>query len=325
MSFDQTHYVPVLKMKGGEKEALARLSPTVRVRITPVFEVVARDTNKKPTSADHIETSFKKFKPAVEELKRYFLDCREIAPDGPEAVEDVFRRATELGPVFVPVTGITRSVDVQAALANRASGLALRLTREEFESGVVQTELLSFVKSNGVPREVIDLIVDLGAVDDMVLPGVQALAAAFLTDIPDPGSWRTLTLSASAFPTGMGGLERRSHDLIDRLDWSAWRDGVRDGGALPRVPTFSDGVIQHPSGVENIDWRTMTPSASVRYTTGDQWLRIKGVSIKTELPSQQFQDLATTLVYGHLSTHFAGASHCDGCHGMTCAAQGADN
>jgi len=218
MSFDETHYVPVLKLKGGEKEALPLLSPTVRARIIPLFEVVERDKEKKATPTEHIDTAFKKFKPAVEHLRRYFLDCREVAPDGPETVEDVFRRAADLGTPFVPVTGITRSVDVQAALANRTSGLALRLTREEYESGVVQSELLPFVKIHDVPREVIDLIIDLGAVDDMVLSGVQELATVFLNDIPDPTSWRTLTMSASAFPPGMGGLESRSHDLIDRLD-----------------------------------------------------------------------------------------------------------
>lgn len=306
MSFDENHYVPVLKMKAAEKEALALLSSSVRDRITPVFEVVERDAEEKDTPSEHIDTAFKKLQPAVEHLRLYFLDCHEIAGDGSESVEDVFRRANDLGTPFVPVTGIGRTVDVQPALANRASGLALRLTREEFESGAIQNELLSFVKTIGVPREVIDLIIDLGAVDDMVLPGVQAAAAACLSDIPDPMTWRTLTLSASAIPPGMGGLESRSHDFVERLDWLAWRDAIRDDPSFPRVPTFSDGAIQHPSGVENIDWSMINPPASIRYTTGDQWLRIKGVGIRTTLPSEQYQGLATNLVYGsQLSNPYA--------------------
>lgn len=64
-------------------------------------------------------------------------------------------------------------------------------------------------------------------------------------------------------------------------------------------------MIQHPSGVEGIDWRARTPSASIRYATGDQWLRIKGVSVKVKLPSDQFPVLTTNLVDGD---HFAGAT-----------------
>ena len=323
MNFDETHYVPVLKIKGGEKDALAQLSSTVRARIRPLLEVVERDDEEK-TPTEHIDTTFKKFKPAVEHLRSYFLDCREVAPAGPEIAEDVFRRAEELGVRFVPVTGITRSVDQQAALAHRTNGLALRLTVDEFDKQLVRNELLPFVKTIGVPREVIDLIVDLGAVDDMVLPGAQNQAADFLNDIPDPTSWRTLTLSAAAFPIGMGDLQSRSHDLLDRIDWLTWRDGIRAANSFPRAPTYSDGVIQHPSGVENIDWRTRTPSASIRYATGDQWLRIKGESTRVNLPSDQFPALAENLVDGHLSTYFAGASHCEGCFGIRCAADGAD-
>ena len=324
MSFDKTHYVPVLKMKGAEKEALPLLTASVRARITPLFEVVERDPEKKPTATDHIDTAFKKFAPAVAGLDRYFLDCHEVESDGPEAAEEIFRRATALDTAFIPVTGITRSADVAAALANRTSGLAIRISRTDFENGLLENELLSFVKTHDVQREVIDLILDLGAVDDMVLPGVQALAAAFLADVPDPSSWRSLTLSSAAIPPGMGGLESRSHDFIDRVDWLTWRDRIRADASFPRVPTFSDGVIQHPKGVEGIDWRKMTISASIRYTANDRWLRIKGVSTDVELTSDQLQSLATTLVLGHLSTHFNGAAHCDGCRGMRSAADGAD-
>ena len=49
------------------------------------------------------------------------------------------------------------------------------------------------------------------------------------------------------------------------------------------------------------------------------------MSTKKESPSDQFQNLATSLVYGYLSKHFSGASHCDGCQGMWCAAEGADD
>ena len=93
--------------------------------------------------------------------------------------------------VFTPVTGISRNnEDVVAAINYQHRGLALRLTRPEFESGAL-VGLQNFLRRYGLTPDEIDLIVDLGPVDNMIAPGVASLAAAFLRDIPDHTMWRT--------------------------------------------------------------------------------------------------------------------------------------
>lgn len=130
-------------------------------------------------------------------------------------------------------------------------------------------------------------------------------------------------MSACAFPSSMGGVKRHSHDLVERADWLAWCNSIYgDRNSRPRVPTFSDCVIQHPSGVEGFDPRIMTISASIRYTLPDKWLLVKGESARRTLPSVQFPRLATQLVYGHLKRHYAGEDHCQGCASMKAAADG---
>ena len=129
MTFDANHYVPVLKVKRGEKKALTLLSRTVRTRITPFLEIVERRNDK--TFEQHLQTSFKDFFEAVSGFHRCFIDTREIAPDGPAGAEAVFRWADDTGINFTPVTGISRTMDLEAALAFRDNGLALRLERDE--------------------------------------------------------------------------------------------------------------------------------------------------------------------------------------------------
>ena len=103
----------------------------------------------------------------------------------------------------------------------------------------------------------------------------------------------------------------------------AWRDGFHaQRGQLVRLPASSDFAIQHVVGVEGFDPRKMTPSASVRYTTRDSWLFIKGDSIKVNSVAAQCSGLARQLVSGHLSHNFAGASHCSGCSSIKAAARG---
>lgn len=236
----------------------------------------------------------------------------------------MFRRAATDGIAFTPVTSVSRSADVAAALAHRTNGIALRLSRTEFEAGNLERMLLLFMSQHGLSPEETDLIVDLGAVDDLVSVGIEAMAAAFLADVPDHTRWKTFTLTSSAFPPGMGAVDRHSYDLVDRADWLTWCQRLHGSRQLlTRLPTYSDGAIQHPKGVEGFDPRIMQVSASIRYTTSHSWLLIKGEGTRITPPSLQFPKLATQLVYGHLHLHYSGADHCAGCDSMMAAADGA--
>ena len=135
--------------------------------------------------------------------------------------------------------------------------------------------------------------------------------------------WRTLTISASAFPQSMGVVQRNSYALVERTEWLAWRDNLRaNADAIPRVPTFSDCAIQHPVGVEGFDPTIMQVSASVRYTLPEHWLLIKGEGTKNFPARDQFPMLATQIVYGIHRNSYMGPQHCDGCEKIDRAANG---
>ncbi|MFN7942435.1 MAG: beta family protein [Thermoanaerobaculia bacterium] len=321
LAFGPNHYLPVLKVKRGEKKALTLLPAELRTRITPVLEIVERKADKTATIEAHLDTAFKDLAASVSGYGRCLLDAREISADGPSAAEQVFRRASDDGIVFTPITGLSRTVDVAAALAHQSSGIALRLTREEFEGGRLTQKLQSFLSKHALTPEGTDLVVDLGPVDDMIADGVSKLRAAFLADVPDHVRWRTLTVSASSFPMSMSVVGRNSHGLAERSEWRTWQESLfQNRSELERLPTFSDCAIQHPKGVEGFDPKTMPVSASIRYALSRDWLLIKGESTRLNPPGEQFPILATRLVYGHLRDSFLGAGHCEGCRLMKAAA-----
>jgi hypothetical protein len=324
VTFGADHYVPVLKVKRGEKKALQTIAAPLRSRITPLLEIVERNPDRASTIDRHLDTAFKDLASAVGAYRRCLLDTREVEPDGPSAATAVFRRAAREGITFTPVTGLSRTADVAAALRHRDNGIAVRLTREEFERGTLANDINAFMTKHGLRHREVDVIVDLGAVDDLVRDGVATFAAEFLAEVPDQTEWRTLTISACAFPASMGGVERNSHSRVERSEWKVWRDESHANRQnLARLPSYSDCAIQHPKGVEGFDPRTMQVSAAVRYTRPEDWLLIKGESTRNTPPSEQFPDLATQLVYGHLRRDFSGASHCPGCAAMKAAADGA--
>ena len=306
MTFGSRHYVPVLKVKRGEKSALQLVAPNHRKHITPLLEIVEwRRRQEKPTLSSHLDTAFKGLAECLQWYPRCFLDARELTPESPTAARQVFGKAAAAGIPFIPVTGISNRVDTPAAVSNRDLGLAIRLTREDFEVGDLISSLPAFMKRHGIGYADTDLILDFGPVEDMVTGGVVRLASQFLRDIMNPSRWRTLIVSGSAFPQGMGVVERNSHAVVTRVEWLAWKH-LRGGGQLSRVPTYSDCAIQHPSGVEGFDPRIMQVSASVRYALADDWLLIKGEGIRRHPARLQFPGLAKRLVYGHLRDHFRG-------------------
>ncbi len=322
MKFGPNHYVPVLKIKRGEKKALEMLAPAIVRYVTPLLEIVEHKPEKQ--IAKHLDTAFKGMAPAVAPFGRYFLDTREIATDGAAVASEAFRRALALGHPFTPITGITRTVDVAAALRVASNGIALRITRQEFENGVVPSHLPAFMTDHGLACESTDLLVDLGPVEDMIPTGISRMSEQFLRAIPDIGRWRTLTLLASTFPLSMKGVARNSHAFEDRSEWLSWRDGPYSRRrALARLPTFGDCAIQHPRGVEGFDPTKMQMSAAIRYTVDDKWLLVKGESTNTTPARVQFPRLAARLTTGSLATHFSSQDHCAGCRDMVRASSGA--
>ncbi len=320
--FDHGHYVPILKLKRAEKAALALIEPVLAPHVTPLFELV-----EMPQDGDwgrHLGNAFRSLPECTRTYARCFLDLREISSLGVARATQVFERAAAARIPFTPVTGVSRSVDVGPALAHRRLGLALRVTRAEYEDGGLAGRLRNFVRDHRLRPPDVDLIVDLGSVDDLVLPGLMALADAVMAEVPDHGSWRNLILAACAFPLSMAVVDRHSFALIERTDWIGWREHLyKRRAAIARLPTYSDCAIQHPRGVEGFDPVRMQVSATIRYTQDETWLLVKGEGTRLTPPSVQFPRLAKRLAYGDLRVHFMGAAHCKGCKGTQDAADGA--
>lgn len=136
----QDHYVPILKVKRGEKRALREIHDSLKHRTMPLLEIVEL-TDPCKTLDQHLDTAFKDLAVSVDSYPRCLLDCRELLSGWPQASEDIFLRANWQGMVFTPVTGVSRNTeDVTSAMNYRENGLALRLTREEFEEGVFPSD-----------------------------------------------------------------------------------------------------------------------------------------------------------------------------------------
>ena len=208
-------------------------------------------------------------------------------------------------------------------MAAARNGLALRLTRADFEAGPVEPRIKAFVGRHALQKGSTDIILDMGSVEQMIPQGILNMSLKFVGDMPSVRAWRSLTLVSSAFPKSMRVVQKNSSFEAGRSEWVSWRDLLHGMRAhLPRLPTFGDFAIQHPLGVD-FNGKLMNVSATIRYALEDSWLLVKGESVDVVPPSVQFPSLARRIVIGEHAGQFSTAAHCKGCEGLARAAGGA--
>lgn len=307
--FDVNHYVPALKAKKGEYDALAGLDEKTRSFITPLIEVVPVPwdyTEDAPTKtlAQHLDRDCRMMvecwgcdAPLFLELDNA-VDEPAVIDSGDHPVQWTHSRLASMGVAAVPVTGLGRSVAYNEAVADVVAGhqlgLCLRLRPEEFtDPAALGANVTAFLTEVGLEPSQVDLVIDNASIEPST--GLHLLLARSELDaLPALDQWRSLTLLQSAFPENLSSVAPQSRHRLERTEWLVWRALADQFGSLPRLPTFGDYAIDGPRFVEG-DPRLLQMSANVRYTSEEYWLILKGVTIKRN-GFGQYHKLAQDLV-----------------------------
>jgi hypothetical protein len=112
---------------------------------------------------------------------------------------------------------------------------------------------------------------------------------------PQIAAWRQVVFAAASFPEDLSDVDAATVSTLPRREWELWSMLQRSPKKLPRRDlVFGDYGITHPVPRE-LDPRTMRMSASIRYTTRDSWLVIKGRNVR-QYGFEQYFDLCGVLV-----------------------------
>lgn len=307
--FGPQQYIPIIKWKRGEKRALKELSAKVKKNLTPLIEIVSINN----CVNELIETWGKD--------DFFFLDCvyiaDEITDNNTPAPIAIYDEAEIKGLKFIPVISFDKSsIEIDSALKHRSRGICLRLTLDDLDNSFSQ--IIPFMSSKNLNCAEVDIILDMGSIEDMRLSVANFTAQTFITSLPDISRWRTLIITASAFPISMGAIQQNSIARIQRTEWLMWNNLYQSRAKLTRLPNFGDYGIQHPALPPDFEpW--MQISANIRYTLINEWLILRAASLK-KYGGQQYQKLASQLI--SLSKDYLGASHCAGCQNIYDISQG---
>lgn len=289
MSFDHSHYVPILKGKQGEFDALYKITSAEQIqRFTPLIEIppIAPSypgPNSPPvpskTIDDHVVDVSENLAKAVKNLPAIFVDGfyieeEEDLNDGVSPIDGVFSSLRTAGVGFIPVIGIDRVEDYADSVANAINvdnrGCCLRLVEADID-GIAELgeQISSLLETLSIKPGEVDLLVDFGP----KVPPKSALP--FMIDaLPLISEWRTFTLASSSFPADMSDVKKNSIKELEREEWTAW-NSLRSKSNIKRMPAYSDYGINHPILAEYNPF-TMSMSVNIRYTDDLNYVVAKG-------------------------------------------------
>ena len=318
MKFDHNHYVPCLRWKQGEYQAVLDLRTTARNFITPLIEVPEMgfdfETRSESKTIDkHLEPFAKRVRTKWG-TRPCFVDAlhiprEKVMADGRHPVSFVFDDLRAARCSAVAVTGLGRKSRYQRAVKRAVSrdgrGLCLRVTIEEAAKPSLKDSADALLASVRVNMKDCDLILDLGAPNFEPVEGFAKLVETLIRRLPYLARWRTFTLMGTSFPSTMAEI-KRSPAIIPRCEWVLYKRLV--GSLLKakvRLPTFGDYSISHPD-LLSLDMRLVKPSATIRYTTDDGWLIVKGPNVRDN-GYEQYRDHCRTVTAsaGYMGPRFS--------------------
>lgn len=293
--FDSKHYIPILKWKPAEQQALENLTNKEKELISPLIQLVmpqpklpklGEAEKSREEQLEEIETSFKIKLPKIPEeiLKSWgktpaFIDFSLIYTDSLriEGLNQVLAVGESLGLSLTPVVNLSSDIEIKKATAllikKYTHGLCLRLVPADFvDLAKLYQEIQNFLTTCSLSEKDVDLLIDLKEKDDEYLKLI-----ALSQKIPNLQEWRTFIFASGAFPTDLTKCEL-GENYIPRSDWNNWI-GQINSKKLQRYPSFADYTILHPIQKESV--RFFSPSASIRYTLKDEWLVMRGQKGKT--------------------------------------------
>jgi hypothetical protein len=270
LNFDHKHYVPVLRWKRAERVALRALTPQTSSQVTPLLELVPTVDNAPSKVSEEVLRSWG-FSP-------FFLDLGNLPEmeraDTLVSLSDGMR-VSGLRPILV--TGLDRESKYQTAVEQVTTtdrrGACIRLYPRNLVNSSLAADLSGLLTRLALRPDEVDLLVDYQLISDFAMPYTMLCSR-----IPYLSQWRTFTVMSGAFSQDLTEYQKNGQYIRYRDDWLFWQAQV--ASSLPRRPAYGDYSIQYALYIEPPEQANV--SASIRYTTNDYWVIMRGEGLFNE-------------------------------------------
>lgn len=255
-------YVPLIRSKAGEADALINLMTHVKQRLYPLIHLAE-------ATADRF----------TKRTSRAWAG-RSMALDGAfnfghtNSATDfltLFDALGAAGILIIPSVEYDAPPPYIAAAAGRIGRYAPGLVIKSKLRHLAVVE--NWAAGHGWNKADIDLVITAGHIPEYDPEQFTDFVAAAITQgLQGADAWRSVTLASSAAPKDVSNLTH-GRNLVPRLDWHLWQSLYQQVGF--RLD-YGDYGIGHPDLTEPPGVAMAGATASVRYTIDDHWVVLKG-------------------------------------------------
>ena len=293
MKLKSGDYVPSVRWRMGEYQALAALSDTAKGRVVPFvvipeIEFDFEEWKNKKTVQEHVEPFPKRFK-AKWGKRRAWIDVHpkiqtDHMDDGKLPVRYIFDKLAKLGSNAVPVTSLDAPKEINAAIAiivkRDGCGVGVRARIEHVMKTDFKDALSELLMTVGASPKDTDLVIDLGAPNYEPYDDFADALIAALSSIRNIEEFRNYVLMGCAYPQTVM-LDKPGGEMT-RHDWLFYKALLAKIGDSDRIPNFSDYTIVNPEFTPR-DMRLIKSGGRVVYTLADRWYIRKGGAFRDNL------------------------------------------
>lgn len=318
MTLNSLTYVPALRWRMGEYQALFRLANPIKGRITPFITIpdVEFDFEKgepEELVQKHIERFRVRYKTKWGKRPAWIGVDPGIAQstmnDGRHIFPYVFQELRKSGARAVPVIPLNAASIVIQSVAmitkRECWGAAISLRLEDLMKPNPLKQVQALASVLGVPLSYTDLIIDLGAPNFEPYDVFSDALIVALRKMQNLEIYRNLVLIGTAFPESFRNIAKGA-DEVPRHDWLFYRALMAKLPSGMRAPNFGDYTITHPA-FKARNMLITRPAGKIVYTTSDVWSVRKGGSFRDN--REQMHDHCADIVSTNV---FKGAGYSKG-------------
>ena len=291
MQLSDKIYVPAMRWRQAEYQALFRLGEAVKDQIVPLISIpdVEFDFEQrqpKKTVDGHVSPFITRYhkkwgqRPAWISLDEAIAKGR--MDDRSHVLDYVFNGLRQRNAKAVPALPLDSDLETIVAaariVARDGQGSAIIVRLEDLMVYGLAAKVVTLAKDLQVELNEIDLIIDLKAPNFEPYDAFATLLTAVMPRLGDPTVFRNFVIVSTAIPETFAGISTGT-DEIPRHDWLFYQTLLMNLSDGMRRPAYGDYTIVHPN-FEAKDMRFITPAGKIIYATERTWATRKGASFR---------------------------------------------